>query len=55
MTMTEVPIVQPLDAGHQEGHCNNRKVGNTEPFDVIESGLVGIFKDRVHDHAEVEI
>ena len=53
--MTKVPIVQSLDAGQQEGDCKTQKVDKTEPFDVIESGLVGVFKDRVHDHREVEI
>ena len=54
-TMRKVPIVQSLDAGQQEGDCKTQKVDKTEPFDVIESGLVGVFKDRVHDHGEVEI
>ena len=54
-TMTKVPIVQSLDAGQQEGDCNSQKVDKTEPFGVIERGVVGVFKDRVHDHGEDEI
>jgi hypothetical protein len=53
--MTKVPIVQSLDAGQQEGNCNSQKVDKTEPFGVIERGVVGVFKDRVHDHGEDEI
>ncbi len=53
--MTEVPIVQPHDARQHKGDCKDREVGNTEPFDVIERGVVGVFKDRVHDHVEDKI
>jgi len=50
--MRKVPIVQSLDAGQQEGDCKTQKVDKTEPFDVIEKVLVGVFGDRGHDHCE---
>ena len=55
LTMTKVPIVQSLDAGQQEGDCKTQKVYKTEPFDVIERVLVGVFGDRGHDHCEDDI
>jgi hypothetical protein len=53
--MTKVPIVQSLDAGQQEGDCKTQTVDKTEPFDVIERVLVGVFGDRGHDHCEHDI
>ena len=53
--MMKVPIVQSLDAGQQEGDCKTQKVDKTEPFDVIERVLVGVFGDRGHDHCEDDI
>jgi hypothetical protein len=50
-----VPIVQPLDARPQKSDCNTHKMGMTELFVVIESSVVGKFRDSSHDHCEDEI
>ena len=54
-TMTKVSIVQSLDTGLQEGDCKTQKEDKMEPFDVIESVLLVVFRDRGHGHGEGEI
>jgi hypothetical protein len=53
--MTKVSIVQSLDTGLQEGDCKTQKEDKMEPFDVIESVLLVVFRDRGHGHGEGEI
>ena len=53
--MIKVPILQPFDARQQQGDCKTQKVGKAEPFDVMESGFLGLFSERGHDFVEDEI
>ena len=48
-------IVQPLNARPEKRDCNTHKMGMTELFLVIDSGVVGKFRDSSHDHCEDEI
>ncbi len=54
-TMTNMPIVLPLDARLQEGDCNTQNEDKTELFDMIGSGVVSKFRVSGHDHCDDQV